>query len=105
MGLEIIGTITVQDVPCVVFRIPPPGSGAIDGIADAINSLHEDLGLVKSGYRPIICALCPNYPVAEKACWFPGGSRGCPVDTNEWIIRAEYVPLLQLRGLTVRSSQ
>lgn len=104
MELEITGTTTVQDAPCAVFRIPPPGD-AHDRITDALHDLHEDLGLVRSNYRPSICSLCPNYPVDDKTCWLPMGAGECPVGTNEGIIRAEYVPLLQLRGLTVRSNQ
>lgn len=102
MELEITGAITVQGAQCVVFNIPPPGD-ARDGIAGDLAGLHSDLGLVRSNYRPGICALCPNYPVDDETCWSEGAGK-CPVDTQEGIIRAEYVPLLQLRGLTVRSS-
>lgn len=101
MELEIIGAITVLDAPCVVFRINPNEYVDVtQKVLGAMQSLSNDLGIRASGSAGV-CCLCPGSGRDDAPCY----KGRCPVSASKFIMKAEYVPLLQLRGLTVRSNQ
>lgn len=99
MEIEITGTITVLDAPCVVFRMNTDGDVSLK-VVGAMVSLSNDLG-IRASRSARVCSLCPGYDHDAAPC----RNESCPVPATRFIMRAEYVPLLQLRGLTVRSNQ
>lgn len=99
MEIEITGHHTVCDVPCVVFRMPTDVDGSLK-VVEAMRSLFDDLGGTVTLPRADACCMCPGYNRVDAPCRI----RACPVPVTKFIMRVEYVPLLQLRGLTVRSS-
>lgn len=99
MDIEITGAITVLDAPCVVFRMGPDVDVSLK-VVDAMESLSNDLD-IRAICVARVCCLCPGCGHDAAPC----RKGNCPVPAVKFIMRAEYVPLLQLRGLTVRSNQ